>query len=401
MGCVGRLGALFLLLLVFTPVTLAVGIGVNKGSISYEDVLQNGYAQEVILVTTDSPETIIGTYQFEGGIAPWLRVEPPVDEFEFSRGNPYALTLIVEPPRDARLEDYDGGFRVLTGEILRSDGGKIGTSTRAAFFIKIALGVSGTERLECSMGGVRIKDTELEQPFDFMANVVNKGNVRIQPEFKISIYDQFQEKLVAELAVPMDEEIFPTVTSNFVTQVTYDLSPGQYWATVELPLCGDSTFLTFDVLDRGGVADKGELLRVEAQSWAETGDIIPIKAIFLNKGSRIVSAKFKGTITTRNGGRLVKVIDTDLYNVPPGETAEIETFFNPVDPAQYIVAGRVLYNNKLTFQKGTVINVEGMKLLAAASFGGPFLLILFLLIAILVFLILIARKKRRRRHAYR
>ncbi len=394
--------SLVLLLSLLVPLlagqALAVGIGVNKGEIVFQDVLQNGYAQDKILVTTDSEQAITGTYQFEGDIAPWLRVEPDTEFFEFSKGNPYELTVILEPPADARLETYRGGIRVLTGEVARGGGGLIGTSTRAAFLVRILAGISGTERQECIIGGVQIRDTEIGQPYEFVATVVNKGNVRIRPEFTIKVYDQSQTTLVQEAHAAMDHDILPTVTEEFTKPITHQLQPGQYWARVESPLCGDSSLLTFDVLERGGIADKGELLRVEAEPWAKTGDIIPINAVFRNLGSRTVDAKFKGTITTREASpRLIKTIDTDTYNVPPGQTARIETFFNPTEPGQYIVAGQVLYNGKLTFQKSTVINVEGPMLVAARQLGGPVLLLILIVIAILILLILIAKKRRRRR----
>lgn len=394
-----RVVLLFLLVALFSHLVVAVGIGVNKGVITFPDVLQNGYAQETVLVTTDSAEPITGTYQFEGELAPWLRMEPNTTSFEFSRDKPYALTIIVEPPADARLAQYTGGVRVLTGEIARSGGGKIGTSTRAAFLIKLRVGVSGTERLACQLGGVHIADTEVGQPFDFSATIVNKGNVRIKPLFHILVYDQYQEELVANLTVPVRDEILPTVTKQFSTRVSHTLQPGQYWATVELPLCGKKAFLTFDVLERGGIADKGELVRMESTSWAKTGDIIPIHAVFTNLGSRSVTAKLKGTITTRDG-ELVKVIDTDSYIVAPEETTKIETFFNPTAPGQYIVAGRVLYNDKLTFQKSTIINVRGPRMVASSSFS-PLLLILFLLIFFFFFLILRKKRRARRRRVRR
>jgi len=381
----------------FAGQAIAVGIGVNKGEIAFQDVLQNGYAQEKVLVSTDSEQPITGTYQFEGDIAPWLRVEPDTKFFEFSKGNPYELTVIIEPPSDARLESYRGGVRVLTGEVARSGGGLIGTSTRAAFLIRILVGISGTERQECLIGGVQIRNTEVGQPYEFVATVVNKGNVRIRPKFTIKVYDQSQTSLVQEANAVMDHDILPTMTEEFTAAITHSLQPGQYWARVESPLCGDSSLLTFDVLERGGIADQGELLRIETEPWAKTGDIIPIHAVFRNLGSRTVSAKFKGTITTRgDSSRLIKTIDTDTYNVPPGQTANIETFFNPTEPSQYIVAGKVLYNGKLTFQKSTVINVQGPMLVAASQFGGPVLLLILIVIAILILLILIAKKRRRR-----
>ncbi len=387
--------SLFLLVLPVLPAASAFGIGVNKASLSFDDVLQAGYAQDRVMVTTDSEAPVSGTYQLEGDIAPWVRIMPNATNFTFSHDKPYAMTVIVEPPPDARLQNYTGGVRILTGTVARTGGGKIGTSTRAALLIRLGLGITGTEHLECRAGGIQIKSTEIGQPFELVASVANKGNVRISPDFTIAVYDQYQERLVKNITVPGSQEILPTVTADFLKQVQQDLPVGQYWARVDVPLCHASSFLTFDVLDRGAIADKGELVRVEAQSWANTGDIIPIHAIFRNLGSRTVSAKFKGTITTPSGDKIMKVIDTDAYNVPPGQTASIETFFNPTEPGRFIVAGRVLYNSKLTFQKSAIINVRGPFLQAASGYG--WLLLILLAIIILVLLILIAKRKRRRR----
>ncbi len=390
--------ALLILFLLSAPLALGVGIGVNKGTLSFEEVLQQGYAQDEFLVTTDSEEEITGIWQVEGELAPWIRLDPPDETFRFSSVKPYRMTVIIEPPADAQLRSYEGRLRILTSEIARSEGGQIGTSTRAAFLIRIRLGVSGTQRIECRAGGIQVKSTEVSQASELVATVTNKGNVRISPEFVVEIYDQYQEQLLKSITIPGEAEILPTVTREYLEEVAHGLPVGQYWARVSVPLCGDSSLVTFDVLDRGGIADQGELLRVEASPWAETGEIIPIYAVFRNLGSRTVSAKFKGTVTTQQEARIVKVIDTDSYNVPPGETARIETFFNPTEPGKYIVAGRVLYNNKLTFQKSTIINVRGSVLRAAGSWNWAIILI----IVILLLLILIAKKRRaQRRPRYR
>jgi len=378
------------------PATSAVGIGVNKAVISYEDVLQNGYAQDEVLVTTDSEQPIVGTWQLEGEITPWVRIEPNDTAFTFSKNQPYQLTVIVEPPLDAQLRSYTGGIRILTGQLDRTEGGKIGTSTRAAFLIRLGLGVTGTQNLQCRAGGIQIKSTEIGQPFDLVASVANTGNVRISPDFVVEVYDQAQERLLKNVTIPGSQEILPTVTGEFLKRVAQDLPVGQYWARVSVPLCGDVALVTFDVLDRGTIADQGELVRIDAQPWAKTGDIIPIHAVFRNLGSRTVTAKFKGTVTTQPGGSIAKVIDTDTYNVPPGETAQIETFFNPTEPGQYVVAGRVLYNSKLTFQKSTILNVQGPFLKAASGYG--WLVLIAIAIVILLLLILIRRKRRRGRH---
>lgn len=385
--------------LILSRPVFAVSIGVDTAYINYQDVLQNGYAQANVIVSTDSPTPITGTYEFTGNIAPWLRVNPP-GNFSFSSSQPYTLTVIVEPPADAQLQQYSGGIRILTGEVARTQGGKIGTMTRAAFLIKIGLGVTGTQAIACDAGGIQIKSTEIGQPFDFIGSIYNKGNVRIRPDFHILIYDQYQTKLLKNITVTASDDVLPTTTAQTLQSVSQDLDVGQYWARVDVPLCGDSSLVTFDVLDRGGIADQGELLSIDLNPWAKTGDIVPIYAVFKNEGSRTESAKFTGTITTADGSSIVKVIDTDTYNVPPGQTARIETFFNPTAPGQYIIAGRVLYNNKLTFQKSTILTVQGPAMVAVQQWGGVILLIVFLIIVLLLLILIAKRRKKRRQQGY-
>lgn len=395
--CISRVSAFLLICLFLLSTVQAVNIGVNKGRINYVDVLQNGYAQENVLVTTDSPTEIAGTYEVEGEIAPWLTFEPSERNFTFSREHPYPLTVIVTPPADAQLGDYSGGLRFLTGELQRNEGGKIGQTTRAAFLIRLGLGVTGTQRLDCAVGGLELKDTEQGQPIDFVATVSNKGNVRIKPAFDIKVYDQAETLVLQKFSFESDKEILPTTSQKVFKQLEHGLIPGQYFARVEIPLCGETKRVTFDVLERGGIADKGTLLRIDAPSWAKTGDILPVDAVFQNQGSRTVEARFEGTITPKGDEKIVKVIDTAPLNVLPGETTKLETFFNPITPGTYVINGRVRYNNKLTFQKQAIINVNGSALEFAGGLSGSLLVMLLLLIVILILLILIAKRRRRRR----
>lgn len=389
----GGVRVFLLIALLLAPSVLGVGIGVNKARLTYADVLQNGYAQDVILVTTDSDTPIAGTYEFEGELAPWMRLEPADENFTFDRQNPYAIKIIVEPPADAQLRSYTGGLRLLTGDVSRTEGGRMGTATRAAFLIRVSLGVTGTQRLDCQIGGVALRHTEIEQPIDFIASIQNNGNVRVEPDFTITVFDQYQTQTIETFSLQPDLTVLPTETGEATYRIDHDLDVGQYWARVDSELCGGGGIVTFDILERGGIADSGELVRIDVSPWAHTGDIIPINAVFQNTGSRVVGAKFTGTITRQDSERIFKVIDTNPINVRPQQTVNLETFFNPTEPGRYIVAGRVIYNQKLTYQKSSIINVNGPILEAVSRWTLPF----FLIIVVLIILIMIKKKKARRR----
>jgi len=169
---------------------------------------------------------------------------------------------------------------------------------------------------------------------------------------------------------------------------------GQYWATVRVPLCNYVGGFTFDVLEPGEIKDDGDFVRIEAPSWANTGDIVPIKAIFRNRGVRGVRAVFKGTVKDASTEEIVKVINTDEYVVSPDQTTELETFFNPLFPGQYVVSGKIYYNNKLSVERSTLINVNGSPTMSTSS-TVKIVIIFIVVVAILVLLILIKRKKRK------
>ena len=125
--------------------------------------------------------------------------------------------------------------------------------------------------------------------------------------------------------------------------------------------------------------------------------------VFKNTGTRVESAKLKGTITL--AGQIIKVIDTDAVDVSPGATVGLETFFNPKMPGQYIINVRVLYNNKLTFWKSSILNAlpseEFDKQIKGLRMKELSFMILLMVIAITILLLLILIKKKKRRKKIR
>ncbi len=371
----------------------AVALGVNKAALNFNDVLRGGYAEDVITVTTDSIDEIQAEVRIEGEAGGWLRFSN--ETFYFSRDNPYQLHVIMEPPLDTQVQDYAVNLTIITGGLTRSDG-KMGTSIRASFRIPIVLHMTGTERISCVGGGVQVFDTEQGRPLDVKVSLINQGNVRINPNISIEIWDKSKNTLLTTSTVEFGSRILPTKTDSATRTFSFNLDPSQYWAKVSVPLCEYDDMQSFDVLEPGGIKDDGELIRIEAQSWAVTGDIIPIKAYFRNKGVRGVRAVLKGTIERADNHQVVKIINTDEYIVGPDATAEIDTFFNPTVGGQYIVTGKVFYNNKLTTERSTLINVNGSPVNSSGTL--KFVILIIIIIIILLLLIIIKRRKKQATH---
>jgi hypothetical protein len=382
---------LFMLLPLFASPAHAVALGVNKASLSFSDVLRGGYAEDVVTVTTDADYPIEAEILLDGNAQGWLNFSDRV--FNFSRDHPYELHVIVQPPLDTQIQTYGVNMTIITGSIARGGTSRIGTSTRASFRIPIEIGMTGTEHLACSGGGIEMLDSEKGTPLEFRVTILNRGNVRINPNITLEIYDKFRTTLLETRTLVFGSEILPTTTQTATRSLVVDLDPSQYWAAIKVPLCDYNDLQTFDILSPGDIKDDGEFVRLEAPAWAKTGDILPITAFFRNKGARGVRAIFKGTIARVDNGQIAKVIDTDEYVVGPDATAQLQTFFNPVVGGQYVVTGKVFYNNKLTPERSTIINVNGAPV---RSQGGisTVMIILLIVIAILVLLILIQRKRR-------
>ncbi|MFH0869584.1 MAG: hypothetical protein V1866_00825 [archaeon] len=384
---------LVLLLLATLPAEATV-IGANKAVAEFKNVLKNGYAQELVTLTTDTDFNLSVNYESEGDVAGWIRFEPVLSPFFISRDNPYTIAMIIEPPGNVRNDRYTGSVRFITGSLAGPEG-QFGTAVRAAINIRIGVDITGQEIVSCQASAFRIDDVEEGYPLEFYGSFSNSGNVRIRPEFILEFWNQDQTKLVDTLRFTANKSILPTVQERIFGVINHNLSLGQYWVKIKTPLCGDSGygFLTMSVIERGGVSDQGELVNIENNPWAKVGEIVPIDAVFKNTGTRVESAKFKGTISS--GKDIFKIIDTDPLDVLPGQAVKIRTYFNPVQEGQYMITGRVLYNKKLTFEKSSVLNVNPSGKPTSAGWGiGPTVLIIMLLVLmVIVLLILIKRKK--------
>ncbi len=312
-------------------------IGANKAKINYKNVLKNGYSQELVTFTTDSDIPISVTYKSEGDISDWLSFDPPEQPFFMSKDAPYIITLIVQPPEDAKNEHYTGSVRFITGP-LAGPGSQFGTAVRTAINIRLGVDITGQEIVSCDLSNFEIDDVEEGYPIELYAIVDNKGNVRIRPEITLEFWNQDQTELVQTFTFRPDEEIIPTVQKRIFYSFDHNLPIGQYWVKVK-SMCGGS-FLTMSVIERGGVSDKGELIEIKNNPWVKVNDIVPIDAVFKNFGSRVVSAKFKGTITS--GDEIFKIIDTDSLDIAPGETINLRTYFNPVQEGPFITKNLLL-----------------------------------------------------------
>lgn len=386
---------LFLFLLVlFIPFADAALLGVNKIDLEYNNVLRSGYAEDYVVVSTGAINNISIYIEAQGDIKDWISFEPKEQPFTMSANNPSVIKVIVQPPSDARVGDYEGLVLISTGP-LGQQSGQMGTNVVVAFELKVKVNITDTQILSCGAGGFDIRDIETGFPLEFYSSVSNGGNVRIKPSFQLKIYDQSQKNIVAILNYSYDKEILPTMTEQISAKFEHQFDVGQYWVDINSPACSGGSLMTFSVLEKGGISDLGEFVRLENNAWALTGDIVPINAQFRNRGARVVSAQFKGIVTL--DGKITEVLSSDKLDVAPGEMVPLQTFFTPEEVGQYKITGRINYNKKITYEKSSMLNVEqGEEVKSESKLNKYYIVLGIIILIILVLLVLIIAKKKRR-----
>ena len=384
---------LLILLAIILPIADAVSIGVSPGNVLFDNMLKGGYAERTVRISTNSNEDIIARLDISGEIADWLRLEPDNKTFIMSSKKPYELKLIIETPDDARSDSYSGGIEFVIesfGDITGRAGGFVKPGVR----LLINAVVSDEEIRTCNSGAFDFDDIEIGFPLKLSLTVSNDGNVRIKPKISFDIWDQSQENLVMSDAFT-GPEILPTTKEKITKTFPNNLGVGQYWANIDVDECGSSSLLTFSVVEKGGIVDKGVFEGITNKPWVYVEEPVEIKATFKNNGPRTVYAKFKGDVKLDN--KIVEVIETEEIDILSQETADFIAYFTPDKPGRYVISGRIIYNRKLSYEKASVINANYPTEIKKSIKFLPLIIYIIIIVTILFLTRGIIKTKRKRK----
>ncbi len=345
---------IFLFLILYSSLAEAAAIGVSPAQIDFSNVLKGGYAERRFTVSTDSQEPLFGHLLLDGDIKEWISFPENNSAFNATVNSPAIITVIIQPPQDIPIGKYSGNI-IAVGESIGSFSGRAGSVIQTSAALAASVEITGDEIRECKGGAFQFQDVERGKPLELWVTIENNGNVRISPFISYELFDQERENLVdsEDLQSP---EILPTQTRRFFLNVPNTLGTDQYWATIEIPECESEGLVTFSVLEKGEIADQGTLVELRTVTEASTYETVPVTASFINYGQRVVTAYFKGTVTLN--GKILNVIESDKLAVEPGQNAELQAFFTPEKAGKYEITGRVIYNEKLTFEKGITVKVN-------------------------------------------
>ncbi len=338
-----------------SPVLASVSLGVSPGLLNYKKVLKGGFARRSMTISTSLEQEVLTVFKLEGNISDWISLSPNDTEIYISKSKPYKVGVDIKPPETAENGNYTGIIHIRTEKLGYLGGAKYGSIIKADITVKVNVEVVGDQILSCFIGGVEVKDSEVGYPIDVYVQLYNDGNVQLSPLFEYSVWDQMQENLVQSNSQKASA-VLPTITKKVYMGIDNQLNPGQYWLTLKVPECGFSTTRTFDIVEAGKIADKGELRAVNTKPWVTTGELVPIVGIFKNTGSRPEDVKLRFEIKKNN--EIVSVLESETLKVLEGKSQNFQQYFLAKAPGRYEVNAVAYYNKKVSFEKGTIINVR-------------------------------------------
>ena len=345
---------LLVLALVF-PVVSSVNIGISPATINFEEVMRNGYAERIVVISADSEEPIDIELSPRGEILDWLNFSEW--NFSVSRDSPYYLKVSVNPSIDTPNGNYSGFLRVMTSstgeEIENHAVGKI----KSTLDLLINVEVTDIEIIDCSVSDVRVSSVEKGDDIVLSMDVLNKGNVRLYPQVLFNVWDFDQDIILFEDEF-FGKEILPTTEEVLEFRIKsgiFDVS--QYWSGISVPDCIYNSLLTFDILEEGALSAKGLLLSILTKKEADAGETVPIEVNFKNVGEKEVEAQFKGKVSRE--GKIIQVLESEESLVSIDDIEKFYFYFTPERSGKYVISGRVYYSGKKTFESSAVLEVIG------------------------------------------
>ena len=386
---------IFVFLSLFTfPLVSSSNIGISPASENFTNVLRGGYSEKTVVISTDSEDEILVMLEPFGEIKDWIKIEN--ETVKLSKGNPYQLKLVISPPSDIPNRVYSGFLRFSVKSNAEAEEGFAVGKVNPSLDLRIDVGVTDVELVSCSVTDVVAYSAEEGEDVVIRAKVHNGGNVRINPNIVLDIWDQDQISLLATKNF-LGEEILPSSSGD--VEMRFSSSPfeiGQYWGELSFLECYFSQTVTFDVLKEGSLSSKGSLLSILSKKRIKVGEINPITATFENTGEKEVNAQFKGEVLYH--GKIVGILESEISRVPVNSKESFSFYFTPQKEGTYVIKGRVFYNNKKTFELSSSFEAYGKSFSLWYLFYSVFLLlILFLLYKIYK----IKNEKRRHLHELR
>jgi len=378
-------GLICMCLLAIAPSACAAGIGVSPPTLSYEKVLKGGTAQGQFTIFNTADADVYYDVRVEG--SDWFSFVPNPPVKVPAKGS-VRVNAIVNPPGDTANGVYNCTVYVEPSEVNVTEGEGAVMGILPAIGLTTSIEVTGEQILAGNVYKISVESNEIGKPIRFKIGFANTGNVRAEPKIDIDILKD--EKVMDTLK--KSDEIIPGEAKEITVEWT-GKEIGEYGSNVKVTLNGEllsERNLKFDVLERGALTCKGEVVEIKAPKVASVGIPAKIEVGFKNTGSIALEAKVKGDVILNR--ELVEVMESEPVLIEVGETETLTAYLNPEKPGDYLIDGDVIYEGKKAEMSQIAISVKSEEAGAMniILFSGLALIAAMIVIVIVIF---VAKKR--------
>lgn len=351
----------FIILLLFLNLTglcSAITLGAGPSSLEFLNVNKGGYAEQNLVVYTDSEENLTIRIEATGPISEWLTFNETT--FILPAGGRVEIHTKVEPPVVTPNGLYNG--RIHFQAALQKEAENSTTfPTKAGTSILATIGVTGEKRYNYKINSILVKDIEVEYPVKINISVTNTGNIDVVPQLFLTIRDDNKKIILQENY--SDSEITPTTTREIQIELeNISMDPGLYWIEITWDLGGKQE-ISLEVLEKGALAIYGKLTSITIDKHiVQEDDVVRIDGTLVNAGEEFIdTAVFKvevySTSEKSSKNKLEELVESEPYSIPVGSERQITSYFTPEKAGKYLLRGYVVYSGKKTRVKDVELEV--------------------------------------------
>jgi len=212
--------------ILLTATASAITITTSSNELKFENILDYGYAERTIKITSDSTEPLLISLSATEPIREWLSFEP--ESSYASLGNPAEFKIIVKPV-NALLGIYQG-YVIINA---RSGGNKLTASVATATDLKTAIMITDEEVSQVNVEEVIVKDIEAGNALKVSILLENKGNMPMLPFFEIDILDVNKSNVLQSFT--SEGRTLPSSSLGLIeNEISNNLPVGKYFARIKV-----------------------------------------------------------------------------------------------------------------------------------------------------------------------
>jgi hypothetical protein len=355
-------------------IPFAVGIGVSPPRIEAEHMARGSHFEQEFYVSGLAPGDTV-SMSVEGQVKDWISFDP-AESFVFSgESSMVPVRVSIDVPPDAANGLYHATARISGHTDADSGTEENYVSVVSGVQMNFTVSVTGEEVREYSVSSITIGKSEVGQMLPLMIKIVNRGNVVVHPSIlELTLFDKYRATELLRVNLTELGSVPPHNEGTILVQVPHDLAPDEYWASVRIMEGARIIYqdeMMLEVVARGMLAVKGELVSVQGPDEIRKGSVMKLTAWFNNTGEVPVKARFVGELHDEAG--LVGVLESEELTVAAKRHENLVAYVTPEKAGWYWVTGHVVYEGKKTSSRELGFTVKGSAAITLILAGAALL----------------------------